>query len=107
MIAKGRSDREPEATCWGEARVDKFSLMKGFSVAEGAFLDCVSYFLSSSKPDPPRLNGGRFCSGYLWRERRAGENWLLVREETALLDERFSGLLTHACARTSPEAPFG
>lgn len=75
---------------WKEARVYIFSLMKGFPVVEGAFLDCIWYFLSSSKPDPPCSNNGHFRSGYLRRERRAGEDRLLAQEETALLDERCS-----------------
>ena len=97
MLAKGRSDVEPEATWRKEARVYVFSLTKGFPVVDGAFLDCIWYFLSSSKPDAPCSNGGRFRGGYLRRERRAGENRLLVREETALLDEQFSSLLMRAC----------
>lgn len=74
MLAKGQSDAEPEATWRKEARIYMFSLMKGFPVAEGAFLDCIWYFLSSSKPDPPCSNSRHFHSGYLWRERCAGEN---------------------------------
>lgn len=70
-----------------------FSLVKGFPVAEGAFLDCIWYFLSFSEPDSPHSNSGHFCSGYLQSKRRAGENSLLAREETALLGGRFPGLL--------------
>lgn len=90
MLAKGQSDVEPEAMWSKEARVYIFSLMKGFPVVEGAFLDCIWYFLSSSKPDPPCSNSGHFRSGYLRRERHAGEGRVLAREETALLDERCS-----------------
>lgn len=87
LLAKGQSDVEPETTWWKKARVYIFSLMKGFPVVEGAFLDCIWYFLSSSKPDPPCSKSGHFCSGYLWRERHAGEDRLLAWEETAILDE--------------------
>lgn len=69
MLAKGQSDMEPEAT-WSLNPCD-----------------------GKSKPDPPCSSSGHFHSGYLPRERHAGENQLLAQEETALPDEPLSGLL--------------
>lgn len=54
------------------------------------------HFLFSCKHDPPHSNRGHFCSGYLQRERHAGENRILVREEAVLLEEQLSVLLAHA-----------
>lgn len=82
-----------------------FSLMKKFLVVEGAFLDCIWYFLFLSKPSPPHSNSRCFCDGYLRREKHTGENQLLVQKETDLLDKWFPGLLT--CARCEyPEYLF-
>lgn len=107
MPANGRSDVGPDATWRKEARVYMFSPMKGCPVVQGAFLDRIRYFLSSSKPDPPRSNGGRFRSGYLHGERRAGGKWT-PRAGGDCSSRRTVFRSCDACPlRIPPEAPFG
>lgn len=85
-----QSDGEPEGTRQKEAGVCVFT--DEFPLAEGIFLGCIWYFLSSCKHSPPRSNRGHFCRMYLQRERCAGENRILVQEDTVLLEKLLSGL---------------
>lgn len=73
MLAKGQADMEPEAAWQKEAGVH-LCTDERVSCSRRSLLDCIWYFLSSSKPDPPRSDSGHFCSGYLQRGRPAGEN---------------------------------